>query len=109
MSAFSPNASWMTTTPGHGPLPPAGTARYPGTSPCGARKVMSAMTPRDHVRHGGMLSHLAPARNPGAALHRVVAEQGRRLGPHEVADHAEHQPDLLLRPAVGARLDRVPQ
>src|SRR6476620_5438343 len=99
----------MTRTPGHGPAPSAGTARYPAPTRSGARKVMSGMTPRDPGRHGGMLSHLAPARNPGPVLHREVPEQGRRLGPHDVADHAEHQPDLLLGPAVGTRLDGVPQ
>src|SRR5260370_33102568 len=55
------------------------------------------------------LSYLAPPRNPGAIVDRVVAEQGRGLGPHQLADLAEHQPDLLLGAGIGPRLDGVPQ
>src|ERR1700737_354167 len=54
-------------------------------------------------------SYLAPPRNPRAILDRVVAEQGRGLGPHQLGDLAEHQPDLLLGARVGPRLDGVPQ
>src|SRR5260370_26718233 len=103
MSAFSPNASWITTTPGHGPEDPegagepTGTARYAGVAP---------LTP---TVTSGTGSHLAPARDPGAVGHRVVPEQGRRLRPHQLADLVEHQPDLLFGPLVRPPLERVPE
>src|SRR6266568_3997705 len=60
-------------------------------------------------RRGCVLSYLAPLRYPRAVGDRVVAEQGRGLGPDQLADLAEHQPDLLLCAWIGARLDGVPQ
>src|SRR5690242_1444796 len=97
MSAFSPSASWITTTPGHGPSEPNGTARYAFVAP-----IVTSGT-------AGLL-YLAPAGDPGAVLgHRVVPEQGRRLRPHQLADLAEYQADLFLGALVGARLDGVPQ
>src|SRR5258708_13034927 len=53
-------------------------------------------------------SYLAPPRNPRAVLDRVVAEQCRGLGPHQLADPGEHQPDLLLCARIGPPLDGVP-
>src|ERR1035441_10352792 len=58
---------------------------------------------------GEAVSHLAPPRDPRAITDRVVIEQRRRLGSHELADLAEYQPDLLFSAGVGARLDGVPQ
>src|SRR5260370_36466268 len=54
-------------------------------------------------------SYLAPPRNPRAVLDRVVAEQCRGLGPHQLADPGEPQPDLLLGARNGPRPDDVPQ
>src|SRR3954454_3616570 len=63
MSAFSPNSSCRTTTPGHGGSP-AGTARYAPTSPAAVESVVSGIAPegalavagegraRDGDRHG---------------------------------------------------------
>src|SRR5580704_4658722 len=139
MSAFRPKASWITTTPGHGPGEPTGTARYDADSPTVTsgivffplasgpplrRRLPSSLLRRSSVqaaprpfgsrgsrlrRGGSARSYLAPAGHPGAAGHRVVAEQGRRLRPHQLADLPEHQADLLLGPLVGPRLDGVPQ
>src|SRR5450631_4173419 len=58
---------------------------------------------------GARGSDLAPAGYPGPVAHLVVTEQGGRLGAHQLADLAEHQPDLLLGPGIGPRLDGVPQ
>src|SRR5208282_5391001 len=105
MSAFRPNASWMTTTPGHGPGEPTGTARYAALSPT----VTSGIAGLPSDRALSARSYFAPAGHPGAVGDRVIAEQGRRLRPHQLADLPEHQADLLLRPLVGPRLDGVPQ
>src|SRR5438132_1013810 len=132
MSAFSPNASWITTTPGQGPrdlkgpkgpAEPAGTARYADVAPIITSGTVSVSLssrrgpPREAERvlklaacsPPGPSLHLAPARDPGAVGHRIVPEQGRRLGPHELADLAEYQADLLFGPLVGPRLDGVPE
>src|ERR1700733_2340494 len=103
MSSFRPNASWITTTPCHGPgaAPAGGTARYP--------RVVRSATWYEIAGMRQTLSYLAPLRYPGTVGHRVVPEQRRRLGPHQLSDLAEHQADLLLGAGVGPRLDRVPQ
>src|SRR5690606_1700233 len=52
-------------------------------------------------------SDLTPAGNPRAVLDLEVAEERRRLLPHDLADLAEDQADLLLGAGRGPGLDRV--
>jgi NAD(P)H-flavin reductase/hemoglobin-like flavoprotein len=53
--------------------------------------------------------HLPPAGHPLPVHHLVVPEQRGCLGLHEIPDLAEDEPDLLLGPRIGPRLDGVPQ
>src|SRR3978361_1856128 len=88
MSSVSPNSSWSTTTPGHGPGVAGGTARWarssgalapPGTVVSGMR---SGSHPESQDDAGDGPGHLRDIRDPHALVGRVGELEPRRAVHH---------------------------
>src|SRR5271166_6388610 len=110
MSSLRPNASWMTTTAGHGPGEAGGTARYPAQAPSPTGNLMSGMRKQCHtIGFGTPTPLLVPptGRRARLAIHllikaiRVLARAAGRGCP--VTAQLQHVRDDLVPGATGRR------